>query len=68
MSETGWKVKDGIHASHVRCGCMDRANLQAIVKNGRVTWAGCPVCKRESIVEVSPDGKLGFFPAGVRML
>jgi hypothetical protein len=59
--------EDGLHQSHVRCVCPDRANLQARVERGSVTWAGCPVCGREAIVEVLPDGSLGFFPMGVRM-
>jgi len=59
------KLEDGIHVSHVRCDCQWRANLQAIVKDNDVVWAGCPVCKKEALVEIGPDGRIGFFPPGI---
>jgi hypothetical protein len=54
--------------SHVRCNCMNRANLVARVRNGKIVWSGCPVCGQESVVEVGPDGHIGFFPVGVVVL
>jgi hypothetical protein len=58
------KLEDGRWWSSVRCSCLWRANLCADVKNGEVVFAGCPVCKKESVVEILPDGSLGFFPTG----
>jgi hypothetical protein len=58
------KLKDGTYSSAVRCNCMWRANLQAKVKDGEVVFAGCPVCGKEAIVEIWPDGEIGFFPMG----
>jgi len=54
--------------SHVRCNCMNRANLCARVRNGKIVWAGCPVCGSEAVVEVGPDGDIGFFPMGTVVL
>ena len=58
------KLRDGRRASHMRCDCLTRANLVAIVKNGEITFAGCPVCGKNALVEVLPDGEIGFFPMG----
>jgi len=62
------KLRDGIRSSHIRCDCMTRANLQVVVKDGEVIFAGCPVCKTESVIEILPDGEIGFFPPGVVVL
>lgn len=59
------KLEEGVHQSHLRCTCPDRANLQAYVKDGDVVWAGCPICRKEAVVEIGPDGRIGFFPMGV---
>lgn len=59
------KLEDGVHTSHVRCVCPDRANLEAHVKDGQIVWAGCPVCQRDAVVEVDHNGRIGFFPMGV---
>ena len=61
-------ITDGIHASHVRCDCMIRANLQVEVKYGEIVFAGCPCCRKEAVVEILPDGEIGFFPMGVVVL
>lgn len=61
-------ITDGIHASYVRCDCSFRANLQVEVKGGEIVFAGCPVCRKESVVEILPDGEIGFFPPGVVVL
>lgn len=62
------KLRDGTRSSHVRCDCMIRANLHAVIKDGKVVFAGCPVCKKESVIEILPDGEIGFFPPGVVVL
>lgn len=61
----GKDPEDGVHQFSVRCTCPDRANVRAKVENGKVVWAGCPVCGKEAIVEVLPDGSMGCFPMGV---
>lgn len=61
-------IKDGVYSSHVRCDCIIRANLQVIVREGEIVFTGCPVCKKECVVEVLPDGEIGFFPPGVVVL
>lgn len=48
-----------------RCNCMTKGYLVAKVREGKVVWAGCEVCGQEAVVEVCPDGKIGFFPMGV---
>ena len=58
------KLEDGTRSSHVRCDCMTQANLQVVIKNGEIVFAGCPVCKKESVVEILPGGIIGFFPPG----
>jgi hypothetical protein len=60
-------LEDGRRSSAIRCTCPDRANLVAEVKDGLVVFAGCPVCQREGVVEILPDGEIGFFPMGVRV-
>ena len=61
------KLEDGIRSSHVRCDCMVRANLQAVIKDGEIVFVGCPVCKKPALVEIRPDGSIGFFPPGVKV-
>lgn len=62
------KLEDGTRSSHVRCDCLTRANLQVIVKDGEIIFAGCPVCRTPSLVEILPDGEIGFFPPGVQVI
>ena len=59
------KLEDGTRSSQVRCDCLTRANLIAVVQDGEITFTGCPVCRKECVVEVLPDGEVGFFPMGV---
>ena len=58
-------MKDGTYSSEVRCDCLVAANLRAVVKDGQIVFAGCPVCRKEAVIEVLPDGAIGFFPMGV---
>lgn len=63
------RLADGEIWSDVRCVCATRANLRAAVRGGQVIEAGCPVCGRKGVYEITPgrDGKaeVGFFPMGV---
>ena len=59
------RLEDGRHSTYVRCNCMDRANLIAEVKDSEIVFAGCPCCRKEAVVEILPDGEIGFFPMGV---
>lgn len=63
------ELEDGTHSSDVRCACPTRANLRAIVRGGKVIEAGCPVCGRPAVCEVTMNlrtrkGEVGFFPVG----
>jgi hypothetical protein len=62
------KLDDGSRSSHVRCDCLTQANLQVVIKDGEIVFAGCPICKKESVIEILPDGEIGFFPPGVVVL
>lgn len=60
-------LEDGTYSSDVRCSCLTRANLRAIVRNGEIVEAGCPVCKQQVPCEVTKVGghvEIGFFPPG----
>ena len=61
------EIEDGVHPSHVRCDCPDRANLQVEVKDGVIVFHGCPVCRKETLIELLPNGEIGFFPPGVKV-
>ena len=62
------RLEDGEVWSDLRCVCSTRANLRAVIRGGQVVEAGCPVCGREGVYEITPgwDGKgeLDFFPMG----
>ncbi len=62
------QLEDGTFFPGQRCDCMDRANLQVEIVEGKIVFAGCPVCRREHVLEVSPDGSFGFFPPGVQVI
>jgi hypothetical protein len=62
------ELKDGVYWQEQRCSCPDRANFRVVVRNGKVAEHDCPVCGRECVVEVSPDGRIGCFPAGTIVL
>lgn len=66
------KLEDGTHSSDVRCDCLTQANLRAIVRNGRVVDAGCPVCGKQHACEVTIGcggrGEISFFPPGITIL
>ena len=62
------RLEEGAHWSDVRCDCSSRANLCATVREGKVVEAGCPVCKLGAVCEVTPDGRISFFPPGIQVL
>ncbi len=62
------KLRDGTRTSEVRCDCLSQAHLQAVIEGGEVVSASCPACGREALIEILPDGEIGFFPPGVTVI
>ena len=61
------KLEDGTFWSDMRCVCINRPNLRAIVRNGQIIDAGCPLCKTQvpcEVTNVAGRVEIGFFAPG----
>ena len=61
------KPQPGLHIGEAQCIHCGRALTADVNGRGEVTFAGCRPCKVETMVEITPDGELGFFPMGIRV-